>query len=194
MPNPWDVPMFPDAGDESEDTLFASVGRALTGWEQFEQALARLFATLVGSRSYAAIRAYGSVIAFRGRSEMVKAAASAYFHENPNRLSQKRLSDLLNLAGRYSARRNEIAHGLLTPLATAMQNPMRKGYVLCPPDYATNKTEMMSLTAGMPVGRSLRWMAPGYAYSSVEIDTFGQRFRDLISVTMPIREILSGQP
>ena len=73
-----------------------------------------LFATLVGSRSYAAIRAYGSVIAFRGRSEMVKAAASAYFHENPNRLSQKRLSDLLNLAGRYSARRNEIAHGLLT--------------------------------------------------------------------------------
>jgi hypothetical protein len=49
MANPWDIPPPPQVGDASEDITFASVGRALTRWEEFELMLASLFSTLVGT-------------------------------------------------------------------------------------------------------------------------------------------------
>jgi hypothetical protein len=36
MPNPWEPPLFPDHGDNDNKTLFESIGRALTAWEDLE--------------------------------------------------------------------------------------------------------------------------------------------------------------
>jgi hypothetical protein len=187
QPHPWDIPPFPEKGAETEDITFTAVGRALSGWETFEEALAALFAIFVGARSYAGIRAYGSVLTFRGRSDMIKAAAQTYFLEKPNPPLQAKLRSLQNLADKYSPRRNEIAHGIVRQYFMVTAEHRGTGYVLCPSDYSTNKTALTFLTAGMPVGQPIRFIAPGYAYSSAEIDAFGQRFRELEPVVVPIR-------
>jgi len=46
--NPWDIPPFPTSGDMKEDTVYASVGRALSSWELFECRLSRIFSGLTG--------------------------------------------------------------------------------------------------------------------------------------------------
>jgi hypothetical protein len=188
QPHPWDPPPLPERGDATEDITFAAVGRALTGWEIFEQSFALLFAVILGAQpSYAAMRAYGSVLTFRGRSEMVKQAAEAHFQQFPNRDVLAQLRQLLKDANNYSPRRNEIAHGFVRPYAETNANLVGEGFVLCPSDYATNKTEITFLTMGMSFGRPFRFIKPRYAYSSVEIDALGQRFRELAPVVVPIR-------
>jgi hypothetical protein len=85
MSNPWDVPTPLPLGDNRVDDTFTAVGRALSSWEQVEESLADLFALFTGSvRQFPdispAIRAYGSVISFKGRTDMVQAAGQSFFH------------------------------------------------------------------------------------------------------------------
>jgi hypothetical protein len=82
--NPWDIPPFPTIGDMEEDT--ASVGRALSSWELFECRLSRIFSGLTGriNGTSPAMRAYGAVLTFRGRADMIEAASEVYFLENPH--------------------------------------------------------------------------------------------------------------
>src|SRR6202047_2518997 len=92
--------------------MFTSVGRALTRWEEFEVVFASLFSALVAAEddNAAAIRAYGSVITFRGRAEMVKSAAEVHFSLFRNSALEKDFRALVNeLTNHASARRNEIA-------------------------------------------------------------------------------------
>jgi hypothetical protein len=65
--NPWDIPPFPTIGDMEEDTVYASVGRALSSWELFECRLSRIFSGLTGriNGTSPAMRAYGAVLTFR---------------------------------------------------------------------------------------------------------------------------------
>jgi hypothetical protein len=123
MSNSWDIPDFPIKGDATEDVTFASVGRALSRWEEFETRLASLFGVFMGTlidthetNARAAIRAYGSVASFRGKAEMLEQAAELWFDEHPSEELEKKLRDLLRLASRYAARRNDIAHGIVHPL------------------------------------------------------------------------------
>src|SRR5438093_592088 len=111
---PWDIPPIPKRGDSEENITFESVGRALTGWEIFEIELSRLFSSLTGTGdgTIASIRAYGSVLTFRGRAEMIEAAASVHFSLLPDKDFEKAMKDLLTAGARYAARRNEIAHGV----------------------------------------------------------------------------------
>ena len=116
MSNPWDIPPRRNHGDFNARDLFAAIGEALTEWEQVEAACARLFAVLVSvsrkSTYHApAIRAYGTVISYPGRCEMLKAAAEAYFLRRKSKRDawENKLNSLVNESVNFSARRNEIA-------------------------------------------------------------------------------------
>jgi len=62
-----------------------------------------------------ALWAYGSVVSFKTRAEMIRQAASAYFNTRKAKQStfSKKLGSLINEYIAYSGRRNEIAHGFL---------------------------------------------------------------------------------
>ena len=126
--NPWDIPPFPTIGDMEEDTVYASVGRALSSWELFECRLSRIFSGLTGriNGTSPAMRAYGAVLTFRGRAEMIEAASEVYFLENPHQTLPGDLKAILERARKYSPRRNEIAH-VIVQIAT-ITSDTRYGY------------------------------------------------------------------
>src|ERR1700730_9509767 len=117
MIQPWDIRSGATWGDRDPKELFAAIGEALTEWENVEAALASLFAVFVSARKNAsfwspAIQAYGSIASFKSRCDMIRIAADAYFSTRKNIADRKKhFKELLDLAGNYSARRNEIAHG-----------------------------------------------------------------------------------
>jgi hypothetical protein len=136
---PWDIPPHPEKCDTAADTVFNAVGRALTKWETAEGACARLFAIFVGAPHDAAemtpaVRAYGSVVSFNGRCEMLRSAAEAYFAEHPHKDLETDFKLLMVECQRYSARRNEIAHGTVVALMNG-ETDQRLGFVLVPSFY-----------------------------------------------------------
>lgn len=146
--------------------------------------MANLFAGFMGahSNSLPATRAYGSVLTFRGRADMVDAASEAYFLENKNVDLEKEVDTILVEARGFAARRNEIAHGIVKnvqvgskpPLAAKLQVPVMKsiGFAVVPSNYATNKVDLTGghtlLTPVVP--------RPKYTYSSKEIYELSEKF------------------
>jgi hypothetical protein len=193
--NLWDQPPEPKTGDAKEETIFAAIGRALSAWEEFEHSMANLFAQFlrVDTDDLPAVRAYGSVISFQGRASMVSAAAEAYFFENPEPTLQSRVEDLLKLAKGLSARRNEIAHGIVRNIQVPGQpivipngpmfRPLVKwGFGLVPSFYSTNKT---SLAEGETLLSGIR-RQPKYTYTSHELVSFTAKFFTLNSQTIQL--------
>ena len=172
--NPWDRRPRATVGDPTEDITFAAVGRALTGWELFEVWLSRIFAELTGydRGTSPAMRAYGAIMAFGSRADMVKAAAEAYFTHHPSPGIHNRLRDLLKLALKYSPRRNEIAHGIVYDLS---QRGIAS-YYLMPPEYASNKMEMSS-------GKYRVVSHFRFKYASPDINHFTDCFRADLEMT-----------
>jgi hypothetical protein len=182
MASPWDVPPHAEVGDASEDITFASVGRALTKWEEFEVMFASLFATLVGTdgNTAPAIRAYGSVIAFRGRADLVRNAAEVHFMLFPDERLEKRFSAFINqLTKHAAARRNEIAHGIVKPYASMVDGKPTRTFALFPPYYAANKNELERIEV-RDGGHQVTWHTAKYIYSSIEINKFADGFRALV--------------
>jgi hypothetical protein len=177
----WDIPPPPQIGEASEDITFTSVGRALTRWEEFEVVFASLFSALVATEdsNAAAIRAYGSVITFRGRAEMVRAAAEVQFSLFRNSALEKGFRAFVNeLTNHASARRNEIAHGVVRVTPIIKDYTVVPQYFLYPPYYASNKLQLNRIDSSD--GRQMAWYEPKYIYSSVEINQFARSFSDLV--------------
>jgi len=170
----WAVPDLNLGGDPDPYITFGAVGAALTDWERFEGHLALIFTALIGlgDEAHAARRAYGTIAAFQGRAGMVRAAAEAYFDEHPDPDLQKDLADLLNTASRASARRNEIAHGVVQPIDPSKTVFTGGRYTLVPAYYATNK-------------RDLRHQAR-YSYAAVEIQRFARQFDELVEPALAL--------
>ena len=180
MSNPWDVPELSDP-DADEEKLYSSVGRALSAWEGFEHHLATLFGFFVSGSSDTntpARRAYGSVVSFQGRKQMLEAAAEAYFASRPNHQMSHRVTDLLKKAENFSARRNEIAHGRVqstystSDLTQVLKDPSLRRWAWAPSAYAAEKVQRALDLAGL---------YPKYIYSSKEIDGLAAHFRSLES-------------
>ena len=114
---PWDIPDRRRRGDPTRQAIFVAVGDALSEWELVEEKCAEFFAVFVAAPRKSivmmpAIRAYGSVLSFRARADMLLAAATAYFHTRPKKNFLKpQFTKLLEECRSYAARRNEIAHG-----------------------------------------------------------------------------------
>jgi hypothetical protein len=119
MANPWDIPPKPTNAPDHPDELYAAVGKALSSWDGVESVLAEVFSLFLGTPIFSnplqepGIRAYGSVVSFNGRAEMLDAAAKAYFHskKTPTAELEMKLRGLLNECRQFSGRRNDIAHG-----------------------------------------------------------------------------------
>jgi hypothetical protein len=126
-------------GAATQDELYIAIGAALSAWELVEEGLAEIFALFVGSPEAGpgpghdpAIRAFGSVLTFKGRQEMVCAAKEAFFYRAPKDPLVKHFGDLNEEAGGFAGRRNDIAHG-------RVQIVHGKGFYLFPGLYNTSK-------------------------------------------------------
>jgi hypothetical protein len=80
MKKPWEIRDPSPLGDSDENQIFNAVGRALTEWEEVENACARLFALIVSAnqrRTYhaPAVRAYGCIASVPTKCEMLRLAA-----------------------------------------------------------------------------------------------------------------------
>jgi hypothetical protein len=186
--NPWDVRRA-ETAEKDPDALYLSIGRALSAWERMEQRFAGLFSFFCGGSMdvLTAIRAYGSVITFRGRADMLRSAAEAYFHPTPVHKFKDTFTELLNRACNLSPRRNEIAHGCVEVAFYESLPPESLGptqrlnhflsaqrWLLFPAEYATNKHELTPPEAG-----KVAMVRRKYGYSSVEIDHYRQQFDGL---------------
>ena len=178
-PKPWDVPPPPAVGDSDIDTTFKAVGLALTNWEHLERQLGAVFAILLGlnDSTEAPLRAYGSVITFRGRAEMLKAAAEAHFLRYPMEKTATRFKSILDQATQLGARRNEIAHGSVEDYRQIDKAQPLNTYVLIPGLYSTNK-RVIEVGSGGPIRYRSK---PKYVYSSVEINAFAKTFKNYAS-------------
>ena len=85
MVNPWDPPPFPKQGNRSHRTLYESVGRALTTWEDLETYMASLYAAFCGKSCYdqKANNAYGEPSNFSQRITKLRNVADSYFTKLP---------------------------------------------------------------------------------------------------------------
>ena len=102
-----------------------------------------------------------------------------YFRYNVDEKLEAALSDLIKMSrDRLSARRNEIAHGIVGPYSNVALGKT-SGFVLYPTYYATRKRDL-------PEAGPLTDMKLRYIYSSVEITAFGEQFSKLAEATIDI--------
>lgn len=114
--SPWSVRPKRAEGDAAPDALYATVGRALSAWGNFETHLAVLFGVFMSSGAglEMAARAFGSVRTFEGRLSMLEAAGEAFFSKNGTTDIQVPFESLCKGAWRhFGSRRNEITHGVV---------------------------------------------------------------------------------
>ena len=193
--NPWNVPLPPKRGDARKSITYRAVGHALSDWEYFEFSLNLVFRVICKTEwDIPLIRAYGSIMTYRGRAEMIESAADAYFRRHQTKSLQSEFRRLMNMADRFAARRNEVAHGRVERYCDF--DPSKRGWCLFPSGIATNKREFTVETFDLrkPERLTGRVTKPKYVYSSVEIDIFGQGFWDLAVQTGWLAgEIVSGQ-
>src|SRR5205807_282364 len=113
---------------------------------------ASLFIALVGPtfNYWPAYRAYGSVISFNGRKQMVESASDAYFAALPSSILSSILRKVLTGAGALSSNRNRIAHGVVGDYIAP--NRQASGLALLPPEHAKNHRELPAnlLERGIP--------------------------------------------
>jgi hypothetical protein len=189
MKNPWDIRDASPRGDVDDNMLFMTIGRALTEWEQVEAACATLFAVFVSASQKSvhlapAIRAYGSIASFKGRHDMLRAAAAAYFHRRKSKKEkfEARLKKLMDECLEYSNRRNEIAHGSVSMLYESRKrsNSMIKiGHYLLPSFYNPKKFKLEP--------------AVTYQYMSSDIIYYQQEFTKLYLRMTALRQLLVGE-
>jgi len=131
-----------------------------------------IFGICVGNTvdTYPAIRAYGAVSAFSTRLDMIRAASEAYFLHRKKTVSEE-FQSILDDAKNFATRRNEIAHGIVQPYFIGH---IVVGSVLGPSRYATRKLKLErdDNSDKLEVVRK-------YAYTSTEIDYFGEQFKKL---------------
>lgn len=180
-PKPWDPRPKAARGSPTSDEVYRAVGMALTSWEYLENALANIYTAFLGVldvpiENAPAVRAYGSIVGFQNRAAMIEAASEAFFHAHWNPAIQtkfgKRKNELsaafavlLSEATGYSGRRNEIAHGIVSP--------DEAGNFLYPSDYNTRKNAMANALSDIARERAT------YRYTAHDIHYYRQGFEDL---------------
>lgn len=187
MQNLYDVAPLSDKGDPEDGALYEAVGRALTQWETLEGILAEIFGLLCGAnlREGGAIRAYGVVSAFTGRKDMLDAA----FEVCPLKEGAEAatLPALLKRAKMFSARRNEIAHGVVLGVT---DKAIFRGYYLVPAHYNSRKRNPVFPDQPDFADAISQMIFGKYAYTANQIDGYREQFFHLTSDASRIAQAL----
>jgi hypothetical protein len=178
-PKKWAAPAAPERGDDDERGIYAAVGAALTKWEQLEHELGQIFVALIGyGRSVEAQRAYGAIMANSGRLDMINAALESFFltrQSDDHKVIRANLIKILADVRDLSARRNEIAHGIVgIKLGDDIDEFTDASFVLAPSFFTYKKRKLFVVTESSIVG-----MSPDYEYSSAQINTIATWFVSL---------------
>lgn len=173
--NPWDALPRPQTGTPDLDVLYAAVGRALSQWEVLESNLARIFQLLCNASEAAAV-AYGAVSSFTGRCDMLEAAFRCY----SGKKKFARLPKLLGEIKKFSARRNDIAHGVAIE---STRNKVAEGYLLVPSFYNSRKRPhwMEMQIDELDPTEFIRRLEGAYAYNDEQIEHYRSHFARLSS-------------
>jgi hypothetical protein len=140
MKNPWELPPHAARGDRIPTPLYIAIGQAMSAWEFIEFDLSEMFAIFTGSGRTnkrgqdPAVRAYGTVVSYRGRSELLNAAAKAFFKRNGRTRLERPFKNILKKCNGWADRRNDVAHGVVLKVPT-----LTKGYCLYPSPYNARK-------------------------------------------------------
>jgi hypothetical protein len=164
-------------GDKDAESLFLSVGKALTCWETIEVTLAVLFGILVECTTVAALRAYGMIASNRGRKDVLQYAAEAFFLlHNVNEEDQADFGFLISHIGTAAGVRNKIAHGLVTHYLHVQKGDF--GYFLTPPGYHSKNIDLSNrlVSTGDDVASCT---GAKYSLVSKQINEFSQKFEVL---------------
>ena len=110
--------------DVTPEPLFRAVGRAMSSWERLEAHLSYLYSILVKKpMQIEALQAYGrDQRIFDLRMKALKKAADGYEILSPSQERESLLDSLIGEARQLSTCRNQIAHGVVTPVQTPPLN------------------------------------------------------------------------
>jgi len=177
-PTKGDVPSLSRKGETDFVTIYTGVGNALHQFEHMESGLTRLFQVLCETPSFAACRAYGTIESSYSKSEMLRAAAEAFFAkrdvDSENSAAIKALLSAYKDVHQY---RNNIAHGMA--VGFHLKGGTHSGYFLCPPSYASKKVGKIDPYEVYLLGAK-------YWYNKADLDHYAARFQELLSETMTI--------
>jgi hypothetical protein len=171
MPHPWEPPPIPTRGNRSSRTLYESIGRFLATWEEIEIALSHLYAAAVGQTRFdaGATQAYGKKYNFQDRITALEAAFLKHSIRAPNQGHESRFREIITQIRGYSARRNDVAHGIVRliniaqdPQSTLLATPNPPEWCLVPPDFGESKFVSPYI--------------PAYALTSREINRLAANF------------------
>jgi hypothetical protein len=164
MPKPihdtWDAPPVPEDGDLDDSSTYAGVGRVLSAWEAVEAELSHIYAAFIGKLyQVEAYREYGGGRIFAERMLTLKTAAEAHFRRHPNQQLEGDFDQRVEIAEKFSARRNEVAHSIVRDLGFVRQfrvcDHIHSQFFLVPSHYNFKRFGPDNL--------------PTYAYTSVEL-------------------------
>ena len=177
-PTKGDVPSPTRKGESDFVSIYTGVGKALHQWEHMESGLTRLFQVLCETPNFAACRAYGTIESSFSKSEMLRAAAEAFFAKrNPDSENQSAIKELLSACKEAQQYRNNIAHGMA--VGFHLEDGAHSGYFLCPPSYASKKVGTIDPYEVYLLGAK-------YWYNTVDLNHYANRFQELLSETMTI--------
>lgn len=182
MSNPWDPLPLSTKGESTPEPILIRIGQAITAWEMLEYFLSSIFKDIVtcglcwpGS----AERAYGTVISFAGRSEMLAAAIDASLLFKKDSDLKRALNELTNKSKGYSGRRNQIAHGSLVHWT---ESGRELGYFWMPPSYSAVQHRYKEMELPVPKSR----------FGLIELDFYIAEFQKLRVEAMELTRLLSG--
>jgi hypothetical protein len=178
MADPWDAPPFPKYGNKSSRILYESIGRALSTWEELECFLASLYAALCGKdrAETEANNKYGKMNNFKDRLGELNRAGCRYFVNRPNQNLEGEFATIIKFTKGYSARRNDVAHGIVRmihmtrdPSAGMLSFRGPPQWCLIPPHFREAKYISPSI--------------PAHVLTSREINGFSRAFWPIIRRT-----------
>lgn len=194
MTFPWDRPKPPRQCDIDIRDTYAGVGLVLSTWEEVEVCLAHLYAEFKGARKELDVfREYGAPTIFSARLALLAKTACSYFHRNPNQAHEGRFGLLQEKCTKLSARRNDIAHGIVNPTTFSHRNNPDTGMVdiighqfcLVPPHYDPKRHSAHDQEE------------PEFAYAKADMEILSQAMWDLrleiIHYSDSVFEPLQGQ-
>jgi hypothetical protein len=186
MSNPWDPYPFPAAADEDPRDTYYGVGVVISGWESIEFEFARLYSVFkgLGPKNGDAIQEYGTGRIFRERADALSTLSERYFTKNCNQAHEAEYAKLLVAAVGFSARRNEVAHGIVINVAGIAYFKMRM------PLLDPNKVQ----TVVIPPYYTIRFHDPGgfpsYAYNKLQLEGLAVKLREVEIAIRQFRESL----